>query len=127
MAPDPDQADACFVGRLPFGCYDNALRQLQMLISLGPIECTDTGDVDLYGTPYMTCTAGGEDIGEAMVRAGVAMAFRHQTDKYVEAEEAAKAEPAGLWQPGIRFDMPWDWRFSRGPPDRAIALRICRR
>ncbi len=112
-APEPDQG-GCFAGRRSFGCYDNALRQLQILTSTGPLECMDTGETDVLGTPYMICTAGGEDVGEAMVLAGVAFAFRQQTDKYVEAEEAAKAGRMGLWQPGLRYDMPWDWRVMMG-------------
>jgi endonuclease YncB( thermonuclease family) len=115
-APEPDQAENCFAGRRSFGCYDNALRQLQILTSMGPLECMDVGKTDVLGAPYMICTVGGEDVGEAMVLAGVAFAFRQQTDKYVEAEEAAKAGRMGLWQPGLRYDMPWDWRVMMGRP-----------
>lgn len=113
-APEADQAGSCFAGRRFFGCYDNALRQLQILTSTGPLECTDTGEADILGTPYMICTSAGEDVGEAMVLAGVAFAFRQQTDKYAEAEELAKAGRLGLWQPGLRYDMPWDWRVMMG-------------
>ena len=115
-APEPDQAGACFAGRRIYGCYENALRQMQFLTSLGPLHCIGTGAADLFGIPYMICTAAGEDVGEAMVLAGFAFAFRQQTDLYVEAEETAKAAQVGLWQPGIRYDMPWDWRVMMGRP-----------
>ena len=115
-APEPDQAKACFAGRRFYGCYDNAVRQLETLLSFGPLECNYIGSPSLLGFPYMICTAFGEDIGEEMVLSGFAFAFREQTDKYVEAEKIAEAARAGLWQPGIRFDLPWDWRVMMGRP-----------
>jgi len=115
-APEPDQANACFSGRRYYGCYDNAKRQLETLLSFGPIECNYTGTPSLLGIPYMTCGAFGEDIAEEMVLSGFAFAFRKQSDKYVEAEETAQAAQVGLWQPGIRFDKPWDWRVMMGRP-----------
>ena len=115
-APEPDQAGACFAGRRFYGCYDNALRQLETLLSFGPVTCTPAEEPGLLGVPYMICTAFGEDIGEEMVLSGFAFAFRQQTDRYVEAEESARAAGVGLWQPGIRFDPPWDWRVLMGRP-----------
>ena len=115
-APEPDQADACFAGRRYYGCYDNALRQLQILLSFGPIECNYVESPALLGVPYMTCGAFGEDIAEEMVLSGFAFAFREQSDLYVEAEAIAEAARDGLWQPGIRFDRPWDWRVMMGRP-----------
>jgi len=115
-APEPDQANDCFAGRRFYGCYDNALRKLKTLLSYGPIECDYVESPTLLGVPYMICGAFGEDIAEEMVLSGFAFAFREQSDKYIEAEEAAQAARAGLWQPGIRFDMPWDWRVMMGRP-----------
>ena len=115
-APDPDQDRECTLGGYFFGCYSNALRHLATMLDLGPVTCSDTGKRNYVNFPYMTCTVNGQDIGEAMVRAGHALAFLPQSDRYVEAEMAAKADKVGLWQPGVRFSLPWSWRVDHDRP-----------
>lgn len=116
-APDPDQDNECLAGRVKFGCATNAKRALEILVSLGPVQCTDSGEKNFIGIPYMTCTlAGGLDIGADLVRQGWALAFRFQSDKYVPLEDEAKAKGIGLWQPTIRFTNPWEWRVMDGKP-----------
>ena len=115
-APDPDQDRECTAGRTYFGCFTNAKRKLEELIDLGPIACTDTGEKNFINFPYMTCKIGGIDIGEDIVRQGWALAFTPQSDKYKAAEAEAKAAKRGLWQDGVRFTVPWNWREINGRP-----------
>ncbi len=116
-APDPDQDNECTAGRTRYGCSANAKRALETLVSLGPVECTDSGEKNFIGIPYMTCRLnGGLDIGADLIRQGWALAFRFQSDKYVPLEEEAKAKAIGLWQPTIRFTNPWEWRVMDGKP-----------
>lgn len=116
-APDPDQDRQCSVGRQLFGCYTNAKRQMEILVDEGPVTCTGTGEFNYVAFPYMTCeTASGEDIGEIMVRNGMAVAFLPQTDVYLEKQQEAEAAERGLWQPGIRFILPWEWRQINSRP-----------
>jgi endonuclease YncB( thermonuclease family) len=51
-----------------------------------------------------------------MVRSGMALAFLPQSDMYVEAEAEARDAGRGIWQPGIRFTLPWEWRVMNGRP-----------
>ena len=115
-APDPDQDRECVLGRAFFGCASNAKRALDILLDEGPVTCTDAGQTNYLGYPYMTCVVNGKDIGEQLVRSGNALAFKPQSDKYAEAEKAAKAAKLGIWQDGIRFTIPWEWRQYEGRP-----------
>lgn len=116
-APDPDQDRECVASnRVFYGCYTNAKRALEILVDLGPVECKDTGQKNYVNFPYMTCTMGGIDIAEDLVKSGWAFAFRLQTDKYVAAEATAKAAKKGMWQDGIRYTLPWEWREMNGRP-----------
>lgn len=115
-APDPDQDRQCTLGTQNFGCYSNARRQLQILLDEGPVACIDSGKRNYVNFPYMTCTIAGKDIGEAMVRTGNALAFLPQSNKYADAEKAAKADKVGIWQTGIRFKIPWEWRNENDRP-----------
>ncbi|MSP21314.1 MAG: thermonuclease family protein [Alphaproteobacteria bacterium] len=115
-APDPDQDNECTAGRAFYGCASNAKRALEILVSLGPVECTDSGVKNFIGIAYMTCTIRGADVGADLVRQGWALAFRLQSDKYVPLEEEAKAKGIGLWQPSIQFTKPWEWRQMDGKP-----------
>lgn len=116
-APDPDQDRECSAGRQFFGCYTNARRQMEILVDEGPVTCSPTGEFNYVRFPYMVCTtASGEDIGDVMVRSGMALAFLPQSDMYVEAEAEARDAGRGIWQPGIRFTLPWEWRVMNGRP-----------
>lgn len=78
---------------------------------VGGRQVTCTGDSrDRYGRLVATCTVGGRDLGDALVRAGAAVAFRRYSTAYVDAEKAALFAGAGIWQGG--FDTPEDYRAS---------------
>jgi endonuclease YncB( thermonuclease family) len=47
-----------------------------------------------------------------MVANGWAMAFRRFSVVYVPAEERAQKAKLGLW--AGTFQMPWDWRRTKG-------------
>ncbi len=115
-APDPDQDRECIAGRAYYGCFTNAKRALEILVDLGPVTCTDTGVRNYVNFPYMVCKRGDLDLAEDLVRDGWAFALRRQSDKYVEFEAQAKAAKKGMWQDGIRYTMPWEWREMNGRP-----------
>jgi endonuclease YncB( thermonuclease family) len=115
-APDPDQDRECVAGRTYYGCFTNAKRALEILVDLGPITCTDTGVRNYVNFPYMTCKLGELDLAEDLVRDGWAFALRQQSDKYVPFEAQAKAAKKGMWQDGIRYTLPWEWREMNGRP-----------
>jgi endonuclease YncB( thermonuclease family) len=115
-APDGDQDRQCRAGNVFYGCYSNAKRALQILVDLGPATCVDTGERNWLDVPYMICTIRGEDIGLELVRQGWAVAFLPQSNQYVAAETTARAEKKGLWQTGITFMKPYEWRERNDRP-----------
>jgi hypothetical protein len=74
------------------------------------VSC-DVKTRDRYGRPVAICYADNIDIAGELVDAGVAVAFRKYSYKYVANEERARAAKRGLW--AGTFEMPWDYRERR--------------
>jgi endonuclease YncB( thermonuclease family) len=111
----PERSQTCIANSQHWGCYDAALRTLQNLAGRGIVTCTLTGEPDPFNRRYGVCESGGEDIGEEMVRLGMALAFTEQTDAYADVQTEAITEGVGLWQLGVEFMEPWLWRKSHTP------------
>lgn len=54
-------------------------------------------DRDRHGRIVATCHVGGADMGETLVRAGLATAYLRYSDRYVDAEKAAIFARAGIF------------------------------
>ncbi len=96
-----------------------ARTELRRLIAGHAIAC-EPRDRDRYGRIVALCRADGEDLGAAMVRAGMAWAFVKYSGDYVEQERAASAERVGVHAHDCA--RPWDWRAqeqSRPPVSEA--------
>lgn len=63
---------------------------------------------DAEGRAVSTCTAGGVDLAEAMVKAGLALACPQYPGRYAPLEAKARHHAIGLWSGP--FETPWDWR-----------------
>jgi endonuclease YncB( thermonuclease family) len=111
-----ERPQTCTIDGVVWACYPAAVRALETLAA-GEIRCEQVGEPDGYGRILGTCYAGEVNLNEALVRAGFALAKRNETEDYVTAEEAAKAEKIGLWQG--EFVLPADFR-------RAHAIRVDR-
>jgi endonuclease YncB( thermonuclease family) len=107
-APERDQA--CERGGRRYACGEEAARALAELVAGRDVRCAGRGE-DQYGRVIAVCRADGTDLGEAMVRAGWAVAFRRYAEDYVDAEAAARRAGAGLW--AGQFEAPEDWRRQR--------------
>lgn len=57
---------------------------------------------------YAECKVGDTNVNESLVRAGLAMVVRDETEDYVPAEEEARAAQRGIWSGD--FMAPWDYR-----------------
>lgn len=73
----------------------------------GDTECRTAGR-DRYGRLLAHCIAAGNDLGQILVGAGLAIA----EDEYLFAEGVARANGSGIW--AGRFDLPRDWRQHHG-------------
>jgi hypothetical protein len=71
-------------------------------------------DRDRYGRVVAVCTAGGYDLGEAMVGQGYAIALSTISDAYVGVEERARSAKVGIW--GGQFDIPAAYRAANPMP-----------
>jgi endonuclease YncB( thermonuclease family) len=107
-----ERNQSCRIDGTPWACYAAAVRQLETMVSLGEVVCTAVGEADRYGRYLGRCMVGGEDLNEAFVQSGFAVARPDETEDFVAAEKAAEEEGAGLWQG--EFQRPDDYRFSVG-------------
>ena len=115
-AVDGDQS--CRLEGRTWDCWAVAHRALQILVDQRNITCQRVDEPEVYGRTWGICSLGDLDVGEEMVRSGMAFAYRPQTDRYVAAEDSARTEASGLWR--SQFAFPWEWRdqFDRGEGNR---------
>lgn len=101
---------------MPFG--PQAQRFLEQLVLGRTVQMTTTGR-DRYGRTVATLAVGGQDVGLALLRAGIATHDR-RFDKalptadrlvYLLAQQGAKVGREGLWASDVPED-PWLWRTN---------------
>lgn len=68
-------------------------------------------NTDRYGRAVATCRVDGIDMGFALVRNGMAEAYRRYALDYVDAEKAALFDGVGLWRG--RIAAPSEFRAAR--------------
>ncbi len=93
-APEWDQT--CTRAGKKWKCGAEAGAFLRSLVEGRVVSCAVEG-ADRYKRSLATCYLDGKDLNEALVRAGWAVAYRRYSERYVAAEEAAKAEKSGIW------------------------------
>ena len=91
-------------------CGAAARAALSDLVRGRDVQCRAV-DVDRYGRTVARCYADGQDLGAAMVRYGMALAYRRYGQDYVDEENDARRNDAGAWSGD--FDNPETWRRSR--------------
>ena len=82
----------------------------QLVKSVSQISC-DLMDVDRYGRLVMRCYAGKTDVAEALVKAGLALAYRQYSNLYINEENTARIARVGMWDGS--FTEPWTWRRTK--------------
>ena len=103
----PESAQTCPDG-WPAGRM--ATIRLQALIAGKSVQCQERG-ADRYGRTIAVCYAGGQDIGELMVREGYAWAFTRYSYDYTGSEMIAKKDSRGVHARGC---VPaWEWRAKQ--------------
>lgn len=97
-----------------WACGRRARDELRRLIGGDFVNCRPATR-DRFGRIVAICEAGGRDLGEALVRAGYATAYRgHGLARYGAAEDEARRERRGIWAGS--FEHPRQWR-SENPRD----------
>jgi endonuclease YncB( thermonuclease family) len=109
-APEGRQVCRDGAGR-PYRCGRVAARALAAATAGRMVACTRL-ERDRYDRQVALCAADGRDLGEAMVRAGLAVELpEYSQGRYTAAEHDARAARRGLW--AGTFERPAEWR--RGP------------
>jgi endonuclease YncB( thermonuclease family) len=93
-APELDQV--CDRGGAAWACGAAARDMLAKIVAGGRLTCA-VQDVDRYGRAVAVCLRQDTDVAALMVRQGGAMAYRRYSDRYVNAEVAARSEGLGVW------------------------------
>lgn len=108
-APESDQTCRDASGRR-WACGRAATQHMVGLVSRGPVSCRSEGH-DRYGRVLAVCSAGGVDLGAAMVRNGYAVDYTRYSTRYSAQARAARQERLGLWNGA--FERPEAYRHSR--------------
>lgn len=103
----PELAQTCQDG-WPAG--RQAATKLQQLVQGRSVTC-ERKDTDRYGRTVAICRAAGQDLGELLVREGMAWAFVRYSLDYVTSEAAAKRQGLGIHGHGCA--PAWEWRAQR--------------
>ena len=111
----PERSQTCRQDSTAFDCYNTAKRALETMAGRGAVQCTLTGEPDPFGRRFGVCNHGSDDLGAEMVKLGMALAFSEQSDDYADLQLQAITDGVGLWQPGVVFVEPWEWRRSHTP------------
>jgi endonuclease YncB( thermonuclease family) len=87
-----------------------ATKAMLELVRGHKVAC-EAKDKDRYGRTVALCRAGGQDVGAAMVSAGMAWAFTRYSSDYISQERAAIGARLGVHAHDC--EKPWDWRATR--------------
>lgn len=107
-APEGDQSCTDAAGR-SYECGDRARAALARRVRGESVRC-EPRDRDQHGRIVAVCFVRGENVNRWLVEQGFALAYRHYSRDYVDAEEAARAAERGLWAGS--FVAPWKHRHS---------------
>jgi endonuclease YncB( thermonuclease family) len=105
----PEKSQTCARAGETWACGQEATAVLARLIDGKEVSCQQIS-IDRYGRMVAKCTVGNRDLGEMMVRAGLAIALPQFSDAYTAPEAGAKAMKAGIWS--SEFQTPADYRAA---------------
>ncbi len=76
---------------------------------------------DAYGRVIAICVVDGIDIGEILVREGLAWAYLEYSADYIDQEARARSDGQGIWQ--AETQAAWDFRADKWQRAAAVAPR----
>ena len=118
-APEMDQM--CDSKGKIWACGEMARDMLADLVAAGRLSC-DVVDTDRYGRAVAVCALGDRDVGAQMVRQGGAIAYRRYSERYVNAENAARRDGLGIWTSVML--SPEEYRHAGDTPE-AVPVADC--
>lgn len=107
----PEMKQECRKSRKKWLCGESAKDRLVTIIGNGKnLRCDKKYD-DLYKREVAICYVEEKDIGQIMVREGMAVAYRQYSKKYIKDEEYAKYNRLGIWN--SKFTEPKIYRLQK--------------
>ncbi len=93
---------------LPYRCGAQAANGLYAFIAKRPVNCLPVS-LDRYGRTAAICQVSGADLGEWLVRNGLALDWpKYSKGKYGAVQQDAEKAERGIWQGS--FVEPWLYR-----------------
>jgi endonuclease YncB( thermonuclease family) len=93
---------------LQYRCGAKAANDLDAFIASRPVNCAPIS-LDQYGRTVATCWVDGVDLGEWLVRSGLALDWpQYSKGKYAAAQRDAEHAGRGMW--GGSYVEPWLYR-----------------
>ena len=105
----PELKQTCMKDNEKVFCGETAKILLIKKIGNKTPECISEGK-DAYKRTLAECFVNGESLSAYLVRSGYAFAYRKYSKKFIEDEEFAKKNNAGMWL--MEFEFPWDFRLN---------------
>lgn len=99
----PEYRQTCTRDGRPWACGVEAANALRALTAEREVKCRPR-EQDRFGRTVAVCYVGDLDLGRAMVRDGLAVAY----GAYEAEEQEARAARRGLWSSS--FERPAEWR-----------------
>jgi endonuclease YncB( thermonuclease family) len=119
----PEVGQKCLTSRgKEWACGKASTEALVKLLFNARVRC-EALVADKYDRIIGNCSADGRDIGEAMVRQGMAWAFVKFSDVYVEPQNMARVEKVGIWQGAS--EPAWEYRAKRWKVAAQVAPDGC--
>ena len=104
----PERYQTCIdAAGVTWACGRAASERIEELIGAGRVTCSGSSE-DRYGRSVSSCSVGGADLGQMLVRAGLALNDPRYGPDYSAAEDEARASNADMH--AGRFIPPWSWR-----------------
>jgi endonuclease YncB( thermonuclease family) len=93
---------------LQYRCGAQAANDLDAFIARRPVNCSPLS-LDPYGRTVANCSVGGTDLGEWLVRKGLALDWpQYSKGRYGEAQRDAERVGRGIWKGS--YVEPWLYR-----------------
>jgi endonuclease YncB( thermonuclease family) len=99
----PESRQTCEIDGRSVPCGRQATIALRRWLARGPVTCTGN-EIDRYRRLLVVCRVQGQDIGQDMVRQGIAVDYGGYAGEEAEARKAGR----GIW--AGEFERPEAWR-----------------
>jgi endonuclease YncB( thermonuclease family) len=101
---------------LQYRCGAKAANDLDVFITGRPVSCIPIS-LDRYGRTVATCSVGGADLGDWLVRNGLAVDWpEYSKGRYYPMQRAAEQAGRGIWAGS--YVEPWLYRVCMGAGGR---------